>query len=82
MNESVTGTPANANPLLQNPELNMIVFDLNRNDSEALLRHTEVFKPNSGDVREDARLREALLELRAALLSHLEDPDAPASPEL
>jgi len=51
----------------------MIVFDLNTNDTEALLRHVEAFEPNSGDAREDARLREALLELKQALVSHLED---------
>lgn len=53
------------------PGLNMIVFDLNSNDAEALLGHVEEFKPNSGDSREDARLREALLELKEALVSHL-----------
>jgi len=53
----------------------MIVFDLNRNDAEALLRHVEEFKPNLVDVREDARLREALLELKEALVSHLRDSD-------
>ena len=55
----------------------MIVFDLNTNDSEALLRHVETFSPKLGDAREDARLREALTELRAALLSHLETPTSP-----
>jgi hypothetical protein len=54
----------------------MIVFDLNRNDSEALLRHVEEFKPSS----DDPRLREALLELKEALVSHLEDASTPASP--
>lgn len=49
----------------------MITFDLNTNDAEALLRHVEAFKPNSGDSREDARLQEALQELREALVSHL-----------
>lgn len=49
----------------------MITFDLNTNDAEALLRHVEEFKPNSADGREDARLREALLELKEALVSHL-----------
>lgn len=43
----------------------MIVLDLNRNDSDALLRHIEEFRPGSGDVGEDARLRDALLELLA-----------------
>ncbi|MHC8376445.1 hypothetical protein ACYZT3_10430 [Pseudomonas sp. MDT1-16] len=53
----------------------MIVFDLNRNDSEALLRHVEDFRPAPGDAREDSRLRDALLELREALVSHLKDSD-------
>lgn len=53
----------------------MIVFDLNTNDTEALLRHVEAFNPNSGDAREDARLREALLELKEALVSHLRGSD-------
>ncbi|MET0848486.1 MAG: hypothetical protein ABWY46_20060 [Pseudomonas sp.] len=53
----------------------MITFDLNTNDGEALLRHVEAFKPNSGDSREDARLREALQELKEALESHLKDSD-------
>lgn len=59
----------------------MIVFDLNTNDAEALLRHVEEFKPSSGDAREDSRRRDALLELRAALLSHLEDSNAQSAPE-
>ena len=59
----------------------MIVFDLNTNDTEALLRHVEAFEPNSGDAREDARLRDALLELRTALVSYLEEPEALATPE-
>jgi len=58
----------------------MIVFDLNRNDSEALLRHIEEFKPSSDDPREDARLREALLELKEALVLHLEDASTSATP--
>lgn len=49
----------------------MITFDLNTNDAEALLRHVEKFKPNSGDLRDDARLREALQELKEALMSHV-----------
>ncbi|PPA03820.1 hypothetical protein C4E44_12235 [Pseudomonas sp. MWU12-2312b] len=55
----------------------MIVFDLNQNDSDALLRHIEEFWPTSGDIREDARLREALLELRSAFVAHLGDSIAP-----
>jgi len=51
----------------------MIVFDLNTNDAESLLRHAEEFRPESGDAREDSRLREALLELKEALAQHLKD---------
>lgn len=58
----------------------MITFDLNRNDAEALLRQVEEFKPSSDAPREDARLREALLELKKALVSHLEDASTPAAP--
>lgn len=72
---------ANTCALLQNLGLSMIVFDLNRNDAEALLRHVEKFKLCSGDAREDSRLRDALLELRAALLSHLEDSNAQSAQE-
>lgn len=49
----------------------MITFDLNTNDSEALLRHCEAFKARSGDVREDSRLDNALEELAEALKAHL-----------
>ncbi|MHA6130488.1 hypothetical protein ACX3YD_30705 [Pseudomonas fluorescens group sp. PF-1] len=59
----------------------MITFDLNTNDTEALLRHVEEFKPMSDDPREDDRLVDALIELRAALLSHLEGTDARSVPE-
>jgi hypothetical protein len=58
----------------------MIFFDLNTNGSEPLLRHAEEFRPASGDTREDARLREALLELKEALVSHLEDASTQAAP--
>jgi hypothetical protein len=58
----------------------MITFDLNINDAEALLRHVEAFKPNSDDARENTRLREALLELKEALVSHLEYASTPAAP--
>ncbi|WP_247841574.1 hypothetical protein [Pseudomonas sp. MWU12-3103b] len=51
----------------------MITFDLNTNDAEALLRHAQTFDPDTGDAREDQRLREALLELRDTLLSHLKE---------
>lgn len=53
----------------------MIVFDLNTNDAEALLRHVEEFKPRSDYAREGARLREAFLELKEALVSHLRGSD-------
>ncbi|MFJ3009206.1 hypothetical protein [Pseudomonas fluorescens] len=59
----------------------MIIFDLNMNDTEALLRHVQAFEPNSGDAREDARLREALLELKEALVPHLEDQNTPDAPK-
>jgi hypothetical protein len=49
----------------------MITFDLNTNDAEAMLRHAQTFEPDSGDAREDRRLREALLDLSNALSSHL-----------
>jgi hypothetical protein len=45
-----------------------IELDLNQNDAEALLRHCSEHKPSSGDPREDARLRDALQELRLAIL--------------
>lgn len=51
----------------------MITFDLNTNDAEALLRHAQTFEPDSGDAREDPRLREALLDLRDALSLHLKE---------
>jgi len=50
----------------------MIIFDLNTNDAEALLRHCEQFIPQSGDAREDRRLEDALLTLEKALRAHLE----------
>lgn len=53
----------------------MIVFDLNTNDAEALLRHAEEFRPASGDTREGSRLLAALLELEEALVLHLKDTD-------
>lgn len=56
----------------------MIVFDFNTNNAEALLRRVEEFRPSSGDAREDSRLREALLELKEALVQHLNDSGAQA----
>ncbi|WP_180704810.1 hypothetical protein [Pseudomonas aeruginosa] len=49
----------------------MITFDLNTNDAEALLRHCEAYKAQTGDVREDRRLGSALEELAEALGAHL-----------
>lgn len=46
-------------------------FDLPRNDCEALLRHCAEHVPSSGDVREDARLRDALVALQEALRAAL-----------
>ncbi|MFJ2385886.1 hypothetical protein [Pseudomonas koreensis] len=59
----------------------MIIFDLNTNDTEALLRHVDAFNPDSGDAREDTRLREALLELKEALISHLDNQNIPDAPK-
>jgi hypothetical protein len=49
----------------------MIELDLNTNDSEALLRHCQSFRPSSSDGREDRRLAEALEALQEALERHL-----------
>lgn len=45
-----------------------INLDLNQNDADALFRHCKEHKPNSGDHREDARLREALQALQEAII--------------
>lgn len=45
----------------------LIEFDLNNNDSEALLRHCQSFTPSSGDPRENRRLEDALETLQEAL---------------
>lgn len=45
----------------------LIELDMNTNDAQALLRHCTEHQPNSGDFREDARLREALETLAAAI---------------
>jgi hypothetical protein len=58
----------------------MITFDLNTNDAEALLQHAQTFEPDSGDAREDRRLREALLDLSHAVLSHLQRQTHETSP--
>lgn len=44
-----------------------VELDLNQNDLEALLRHFEAFRPDSGDPREDQRLADALEALEEAL---------------
>ncbi|MNH14040.1 hypothetical protein D3C79_736280 [compost metagenome] len=57
----------------------LIQFELNTNDREALLRHVREFEPNSGDVREDRRLQDALNELAQALeegVSHSQKPNS------
>ncbi|MBN4174628.1 hypothetical protein GSU75_01837 [Pseudomonas savastanoi pv. phaseolicola] len=46
----------------------LVQFDLNQNDRGALLRHCQIFRPASGDGREDARLVDALQALGQALL--------------
>ncbi|WP_353232300.1 antitoxin Xre/MbcA/ParS toxin-binding domain-containing protein [Pseudomonas helleri] len=45
----------------------LIQLDLNMNDAQALLRHCNEYQPSSGDFREDARLRESLETLIAAI---------------
>lgn len=45
----------------------LIQLDLNVNDAEALLRHCAGHEPDTGDFRENARIREALETLAAAL---------------
>lgn len=59
----------------------MITFDLNINDSEALLHHCKTFKPESSDVREDSRLENALQELAQALEVHLRNYHAQRQPD-
>jgi len=49
----------------------MITFDLSTNYAEALLRHARTFQPQSGDPREDMRLRDALDDLAEAIQRHL-----------
>jgi hypothetical protein len=49
----------------------MISFELNVNDAESLLHHCNSFAPDSGDAREDRRLRSALDELADAIRLHL-----------
>ena len=44
-----------------------IEFDLNRNDFDALMRHCQSHRPNTGDTREDQRLLDALEALSEAM---------------
>lgn len=53
------------------PGAEMITFDLSTNYAEALLRHARTFQPQSGDPREDMRLRDALDDLAEAVQRHL-----------
>lgn len=45
----------------------LVELDLNHNDAEALLRHCAEYQPDSGDFREDARLRDALEAVAGAI---------------
>lgn len=45
----------------------LIELDLNNNEAETLLRHCAQHQPSQGDFRENARLREALEVLAAAI---------------
>ncbi|WP_341533493.1 hypothetical protein [Pseudomonas viridiflava] len=45
----------------------LIELELNTNDAEALLRHSDAHQPDSGDVREDSRWRDALETLACAV---------------
>ncbi|WP_178091348.1 hypothetical protein [Halopseudomonas laoshanensis] len=53
----------------------MIEFDLNTNDAEALLRHARSYIPKTGDIREDARLADALEDLAEAIERSLTPED-------
>lgn len=44
-----------------------IEFDLNRNDFDALMRHCQTYRPETGDSREDQRLLDALEALLEAM---------------
>ncbi len=63
-------------------EREMVNFDLNYNDAEALFRHALSFVPSSGDAREDAHLKDALVELADALQTHLRKYDHQPDPIL
>jgi len=49
----------------------MIVLDLTTNCAESLLHHARTYQPDSGDCRDDSRLRDALDDLVEALEKHL-----------
>ncbi|WP_147471078.1 hypothetical protein, partial [Pseudomonas syringae group genomosp. 3] len=49
----------------------LVQFDLNQNDRDALLRHCQMFRPASGDGREDARLVDALQALEQSCSGQL-----------
>lgn len=44
-----------------------IEFGLNRNDFDALIRHCQTHRPNTGDTREDQRLLDAFQALVEAM---------------
>ncbi|WP_336333758.1 hypothetical protein [Pseudomonas putida] len=52
----------------------LIQLNLNTNDCEALLRHCQSFRPDSGDAREDRRLSDALEELAEQVQQYLDSP--------
>lgn len=56
----------------------LIQLDMNINDAQALLRHCAEHQPDLGDFRENARLREALETLAAAI----DDAMSPAQESL
>ncbi|WP_296186599.1 hypothetical protein [Pseudomonas sp. UBA1879] len=45
----------------------LIELDLNHKDAEALLRHCAQYQQDSGDFREDAKLRDGLEALADAI---------------
>lgn len=56
---------------LRQKRAKMIVFDLTTNCAESLLHHARTYQPDSGDCRDDSRLRDALDDLVEALEKHL-----------
>jgi hypothetical protein len=53
-----------------------IEFDLNRNDFDALMRHCQTYRPETGDSREDQRLLDALEALLEAMRGADQSPDS------